>query len=69
MKLYLGRSRNGYYELAKINDFNIDEGFLLGFIARFCTRTFQKITGIKFKIGEVREVTSIKIKLRKPEGN
>ena len=63
MKLYLGRSREFDYELSLTNSFSKYEGFDDGF-TEFCKKDFEKITGIKLKIGEVREIESIDIKLK-----
>lgn len=61
-RLYLGRSKFCGYELAyAINPktFNPERGFDKYVYIFFCTREFERHTGIKLKIGEVREVESL----------
>lgn len=67
-RLWLGR-RKDYPEYVVIEGQDCPESIEFGrvdgcFIKSFCTFDFSRITGIRLKPGEVREIQSISIKLK-----
>ena len=62
-KLYLGRSLYNNYEVFNsCKDFEQDYGCKGTSQVLYCSKNFEKLTGIKLKIGQVKEVKIIKLK-------